>query len=413
MIHGSPKGDGSSRVVAQFLEGGVASAAIDPDAAIDCLQRAAAVVPLTDLCLGWNLPPALVEAVAGEAHRLGQRVWLWQPLLSGDGRYVPGADAARGPGGAPIPWPRGMAEFAFDCPVRAAGRDAALARLEAAVDGGPWDGVLLDKMRWPSPTRDPAADLACFCDACRSAAASAGIDMGAVAGRLDAGCADGAARIDLLRELLGIGRQEPLASFMSWRAERITDLVAEAARLVTTRRSPDGSPLHLALDVYSPSLAGLVGQDISELTPLGELTKAMTYLGTHGPAGLPYELCGLARWLAAGDVQDPTALLASWLGYPLPDGDRLCTGTLGPAVFERELLRLRSLAGSAAAAGVDAVDIADVGLLDDQTLGEVARIAGSTGTTVVLSWDLWAIPEGRLARVTRSLAASVSEAASA
>jgi hypothetical protein len=391
------------RVVAQFLEGGAASAAIDPDAAVACLRRAAGIAPVSDLCLGWNLPQALIDAVGDEARRLGQRLWLWQPLLSGDGEFVPRADAAVGPRGVPIPWPRGMAEFAFDCPVRRSGLDAALARLEAAIDRGPWDGVLLDKIRWPSPTRDPAADLACFCHDCGREASSAGIDLTAVAEHLDRGAADASARTGLLRELLGITESEPLGSFMRWRARRITDAVIEAVRLAQARRTPGNAPLRVALDVFAPSLARLVGQDITALATLGELTKAMLYLGTHGPAGLPYELCALATWLAEGDMHEPAGLLSETLGITLPSPTRICEGTLELEVFATELERLSRLAGDRAGAGIDAIELPDVALLDDATLGGVVQMAVSAGVTPVLSWDLWAIPPRRLETVARAI----------
>jgi hypothetical protein len=395
--------DGPVRVVAQFLEGGAASAAIDPGAAVACLRRAAEIAPLTDLCLGWNLPQALIAAVGDEARRQGQRLWLWQPLLSGDGVFVPRADATVGRDGRPIPWPREMAEFAFDCPVRRSGRDAALVRLDDAIDGADWDGVLLDKIRWPSPTRDPAADLTCFCGECRQEASSAGVDLEAVAQRLDRGAADGDARIGLLREMLGVDQGEPLASFMSWRTARITEAVAEAARLVRSRRGPGRQPMRVALDVFTPSLAQLVGQDIGELAPLGELTKAMMYLGTHGPAGLPYELCGLTTWLADGGVEDPVGVLGDTLGYALPPHATVCDGVLSPRVFATEIERLRQLAGSGAAAGIDAVGIAAIAVLDDATLRSVTRMAVSAGVDLVLSWDLWAVAPQRLEVVARAI----------
>lgn len=403
MTRGHALVDDPVRVVVQFLEGGAASAAIDPGAAVTCLRRAADTIPLTDLCLGWNLPQALIAAVSKEAHRQGQRLWLWQPLLSGDGTFVPRADATIGRDQSPIPWPRGMAEFAFDCPVRPSGRDAALGRLEVGIDRAAWDGVLLDKIRWPSPTRDPAADLTCFCDACWREASAAGVDLEAVVRRLGRGVVGGNARIGLLREVLGIDHEEPLASFMSWRSARITETVTEAARLVQTRRGPGSQPMRVALDVFAPSLAWSVGQDIAELAPLGELTKAMVYLGTHGPAGLPYELCGLATWLADGGVADPAGVLGEMLGYSLPSHATVCDGVLAPRVFATEVERLRQLAGGGAAAGIDAVEIAAIAKLDDATLASVTRMAVSANVDPVLSWDLWAVAPQRLEIVARAI----------
>jgi hypothetical protein len=305
-----------------------------------------------------------------------------------------------------------MAEFAFDCPNRGQGLDRALDRLDIAIDRGPWDGVFLDKIRWPSPTRDPADDLACFCHDCSSMSADAGVELEAVARYVELAAATPGGRIDLLAELLGCA-DGPMASFMTWRCECITRAVRVAAARVTSHTAPSGQPLRVALDVFSPSLAGAVGQDIASLAPLADFTKAMLYIGTDGPAGLPYELCGLLRWLADGGVREPAARLAEMLGYPLPTAEQVCGGVLSAAAFEAELAALRRLAGASAAAGIDAIELPGIATLDDEALAEVAHIAAASGTTLVLAWDLWSMPPARLAIVARALGAATSKGAAA
>ena len=405
-------GGGSMRVVAQFLEGGATSAAISPDRAVARLRRAGDVLPLTDICLGWNLPSPLIEAVAGEAKSRGTALWLWHPLLSGDGQYEPAEDVTLGRYGSPLPWPRGMAEFAFDCPNRGRGLERALDRLDVAIERGPWDGVFLDKIRWPSPTRDPADDLACFCDDCRSMSIDAGVDLAAVADHVTRQASNPAGRVELLAELLG-RLDGPVASFATWRCGRITHTVREAAARVSTHTTAGGEPLRLALDVFAPSLARAVGQDISSLAPLADFTKAMLYIGTNGPAGLPYELRGLLRWLDHGGVREPAARLAEMLGYPLPAAEPASGGTLGIAAFRAELTTLHDLAGESAAAGIDAVKLPGIADLDDEALAEATQLVASSGATLVLAWDLWSMPPARLAIVARALGAATSKGAAA
>ena len=163
-----------ARVIVQYLEGG-ASGSIEPDAAVERLRRAASVLPVDDVCLGWNLPLGLLDSVAAAARDLGASVWLWHPLLSGDGRFVPGPHRVVGVSGRPVVAHHDQGEFAFDCPVDPEGLGAALQRLVAAIDDGPWDGVFLDKIRWPSPYADPARDFGCWCDHCRRMSQAAGV----------------------------------------------------------------------------------------------------------------------------------------------------------------------------------------------------------------------------------------------
>ncbi|HZW01609.1 MAG TPA: hypothetical protein VFF55_08575, partial [Candidatus Deferrimicrobium sp.] len=389
--------------IVQLLEGGAASATMSPDVAVARLREAGGRLAISDVCIGWGLPLPLVEAVAGEAQRQGAALWLWHPLLSGDGRYMPGADRALGRAGVPVDAPGGMGEFTFDCPVRTAALDAALLRLDEAAARHPWHGIFLDKIRWPSPSRDPSADLACFCAACHDAAAREGIDLEAVSAWLAHAARSPGGRISLVTALLQGGEDERLDHFLAWRCQRITAALNSAAERVASHRDPDGQPMHVALDVFAPSLARAVGQDISLLAPRGEFTKAMLYLGTHGPAGMSFELCRLAGWLATGDVPSPVGLLSDLLAFPLPEMEILCSGSLGSEVFDAELAALRRLAGPGAAAGIDAVAIDGLAVLPDAVLEEVVGEAARAGVPVVLSWDLMAIPEDRLARLASRL----------
>ena len=76
---------------------------------------------------------------------------------------------AVGPDEDPPPPFSGLPEFRFLCmdydEVGRAARERAT-RLAREIDA---DGVLLDRIRWPSPSLDPARHVACFCEHCREA----------------------------------------------------------------------------------------------------------------------------------------------------------------------------------------------------------------------------------------------------
>jgi hypothetical protein len=147
-----------------------------------------------------------------------------------------------------------------------------------------------------------------------------------------------------------------------------------------------------------------VGQDLAALVPLAEFSKGMLYLGTHGPAGLAYELCHLARWLADAGLPAPAGQLAAILGYDLPPLDALCTASLGSAAFRAELAALSGVAGPRAAAGIDAVHIEGLAVLGDAGLEDAVAITAGEGVPIVLSWDLWHISGERLERLAAALA---------
>ncbi len=388
-----------SRVLVQYLEGGDAAGQVDPATAVDRLRRAAAILPVDDLCLGWNLAHAQRDAVVAVARDLGMVVWLWHPLLSGDGRYVPGTHRAVGPSGDRIPAFRDEPEFAFDCPVDPEGRQLALERLDAGMRDGSWDGVLLDKIRWPSPFADPARDLGCWCPHCVRSTRAAGVDPATVRRVIADASTSQAGRAELAVALVGGPAVDAIDEWLEWRSAAITGLVAAAARLAA------GLGLRVALDVFAPSLARAVGQDLGALAPMAELTKSMLYLGTHGPAGMAHELLGLERWMVAGGVDAPADVLADIIGHDLPGPDELGGAQLPTAVLQRQMERLIRVAGDSAAVGIDAVRMSDVAVLDDDGLRAAVRHVASRGIPVVLSWDLWHITDERLRIIAEAVAA--------
>jgi hypothetical protein len=380
------------RLIVQHLEGGPDLHRLAPGEAVEPL-RAARAVGMTDACLGWRLPRHLVDAVFAwrDAEAPEVRLWLWHPLLAGDGAWEPGPDGAIGADGRPVPPFRGMPEFSFACPVREGVLAAALTRLSDALATAAWDGVFLDKIRWPSPAPEPACRLACFCDAClQRAGDEAGIDVARVASVI-AGLdttLDGRRR--LLRALAGVERVNGLEPFLAWRSSVITGVVAEAAALAR------GAGAAVALDVFAPSLAPLVGQEIGDLARLGEWTKAMCYTATLGPAGMAFELLDLAGWLGEAGAPSPSAILRETFGYPVPAPAALRRRGLGPRALAIEIERLRRLAGPAAAVGLELVEIPGVAELDRLALARRIRLIGRTGLPIVVSWDLRHVPPDRL-----------------
>src|SRR5450756_908829 len=73
------------RLIVQYLEGGPHTASFVVSEVIDRLEEALRIAPITDVCVGWQLPRAVVDAVADCLHRqTSVSLWLWHPLLSGD-----------------------------------------------------------------------------------------------------------------------------------------------------------------------------------------------------------------------------------------------------------------------------------------------------------------------------------------
>jgi len=295
-----------------------------------------------------------------------------------------------------------MPEFTFVCPNRPAVREAALSHLYDVLQGDAYQGVFLDRIRYPSPAADPARLLACFCDDCRRAAAAEGLDLEETRQRIKTLLATPDRTLAFVRALLApLAPATPdpdlaaLRAFLDFRARSVTRFVQVVADLVHAKG------LAVGLDCFSPALASLVGQDLDALNAHGEWIKIMTYGHALGPASLPFELLDLAGWLVGRQlVSEPEAL--EWLSLatrlPLPPTRAALRGRgLTPEALSAETQRGRAAGVSTLLAGIELVEIEGVAQLNQQQI--VADLhgfhkAGADG--LVLSWDLWHIPLERL-----------------
>ncbi len=369
------------RLAAQYLESRPRGAG--PAQARARLRQAFDRLPLEAILLGWDLPPALEEAVAAETRRAGARLFRWQPLLTGARRLdLPPEWAVLGPGGAPVPGHGGLAEFTFVCPNRPAVAEFVAERIETLAARGLFDGVFLDRIRFPSPAPDPTTRLGCFCRACARLAADSGLDLEAARRALDAD------PLDLVRGLLGAPGDPRLAAFLDFRQRSITRLVQTAARQAAQ------AGLEVGLDCFSPALTRMVGQDLSALDAVCDWIKVMTYPRVFGPAGLPFELLGLLDWLSGrgANPAEAHAALTAASGLPLPtESDSLRQAGLGSEALRIEIARGRQMGVRRLLAGAALVHLPGVhSITPAQAQADLEACRAADG--LVISWDLWLTP---------------------
>ena len=390
----------------QYLEDSPKIARLTPQAVRQRLQAAFERLPISLVLLGWNLPDALLDACAEECHRADAQLYRWHPLLTGDGTFVPRPEwQATGLSGDPVPGFRGMPEFTFVCPNRPAVQDAVFAHLRDVLRDPRYHGVFLDRIRYPSPAPNPASAFGCFCEDCQRAAAQEGLDLEAARRHIVHLIATPHGAIELVGTLLdplSAIAPEPdllaLAAYLDFRVRSISRFVQQAARLVhETGRA-------VGLDCFSPALTRMVGQDLGTLDGCADWIKIMSYGHTLGPAGVPFELLGLADWLIEQHgVSEPQAfaLLSSATQLPLPpDRDRLRAHGLPPEALMREAQRARQAGVRTVLAGIELVELEGVVQLhDSQIAADVASFREVGADGLALSWDLWAIPLDRLSLV--------------
>jgi len=393
------------KIFVQFLEGGPDSARLPPREARNLLRSAFGRLPIDNVLLGWNLPPALLEACAVECDRQHAALYLWQPLLAGDGVFEPRPGwRTIGLNGIPVGDPKDRMEFTFVCPNRVGVRDAVLDHLDDVLAGGFFQGVFLDRIRFPSPAENPGRNLACFCEDCRRAAESAGVDLAFAQNHLALLLQTPEGKRAAVRSFLSAPRRPPqpcddwLERLLAFRCRSIAAFVADAAGLARARG------LKVGLDCFSPTLARMVGQDLAELAAHCDWIKGMTYIRAYGPASIPFELLGLTDWIRASDQQDESqilAFLADAAEWDLPPHREVIRREgLPSTVLAEEIGRGRDACTRPFLAGIELVEMPGVAALDPERIrADLEALHAAAADGIVLSWDLRFIPAARLEMV--------------
>ena len=207
----------------------------------EAIDRVTSSLDLDILIVGADEIPDLFRALTDRTARPATRVFLWYNLLSD----IPDMQASdlvvnwrgersRGWAGWEAEGSDVRETFRFACPNNPQARQKTLAQISELLARYPFDGVFLDKMRFPSPANGMHEVISCFCGHCRQAAARSGLDLDAVAELFERG--------DLAVRRTGSGDRKAAASwidilfgpaslvarFFRFRCDSINGLVAAA-----------------------------------------------------------------------------------------------------------------------------------------------------------------------------------------
>lgn len=352
------------------------------------LREARRVMPIPILITGANEVPEIFHDLTGPATRAAGEVYLWYNLLSG---YPGQTNAERvinfrgefctGWGG----WEEvGSSEvdetFVFGCPNNPQVRRKALAGLERLLRAYPFDGVFLDKFRFPSPANGLEMVFSCFCPFCQEKARQQGLDLEAVRAFLAGGLDAAALEAPLVQQ------------FLRFRCRSITDLVAEVRALA------NGLGRKVALDLFTPLLAPLVGQDYAALAGLADWFKPMIYRQACGPAGFRLEVKALVDGLCRMVPTSIDAVLETASRfYPQVSRaayDDLVARAAPLAWMEHEMSEaVRLLAPRPVLVGLETVRFPGVIEIDPAMVQEMAAAGLRSGVQgAVVSWDLLHTP---------------------
>jgi hypothetical protein len=395
---------GSWKLAAQLSTSHSSRESLDPLEMLETVRRVQETIDLDLLIVGFREAPEIYHKFCGSRRPVDDTV-LWYNALS-DFEGMENSElivnwrgeSSRGWGGWTAKGGEVEETFRFACPNNPAVRGKVVRRLRDLLARYAFAGVFLDKIRFPSPANGLDEMLSCFCDHCRKAAANVDLDLDSVVKVLADRAIDppawpaeakGDRGSKWLQALLAGNRV--LSRFLRFRADSIAALVAELAEEARCIRRT------VSLDLFSPCLAPLVGQDYERLKPHSDWVKPMTYRLVKGPAGLRLEI---------------PALIGGVAGRFGLDEDRIVEWSARHAAFDKGMLletRERAVPISFIQAEIDAavgmlapvpvyfglelisqpsvIEVDPAHVVDMVKAGRAANAAG-----LVISWDLMHVP---------------------
>gem|GEM_PF-701613 len=355
----------------------------------------------------WNTGPSeWCSTAVTAALEAGVEPWLWYPVLADNpvlhrercatcspACTTPSGDAGGGwLGGAPDE------DFRFYCPNHERTVMLLADDLHRTIQRWPWAGVFFDRIRYPSPANGLPYLATCFCETCVRRMQEAGIDVPALRSRLThvphtiAGI-KGMSPLDLQEHLVTTNN---LTEWTDFRDGSIETMIVPLVRVARD------AGLGVGLDLYSPSLALLVGQDYQRLAPHADWIKPMSYFRAPGPAGFPVENAFLAEGLgnyfdrsdAPADNAGPAraaSAAAALTGFDAPAVEKT-----GERIVAEVTLAEQRVHGCAAAVfpGVELVHLPEAGITTDAATAETILLpVRAHSEHLSVSWNLLSIPD--------------------
>lgn len=359
-------------------------------------------VALNIIIVGWEEKVELFNELTSKEKRLSDEVFLWYPFLSDYPDFNPSHLVvnindikSKGWGGYDG---TGINEtFKQACPNNPDAVSNSLSHLERLLKNYAFDGVFIDKIRFPSMANGLQDVFSCFCSHCMKKAAESKLDLEQVKLILESRgrkilpgttvrIPEGA---DWLVNL--IANQPILQQFVRFRADSINQVVIKISSLVQKMNKK------MSLDVFSPGLAPLVGQDFRFMAHHAAWVKPMIYRFGNGPSSLRSEVPALIHELSHYlNLQEDDVM--KWCvshvhglnGVSLPQIEKVAPITL---LKEETRQAVKLLSDTSVYLGLETVSIPGKMEVTPQHVEEIIQMGTDCGVDgYVLSWDLLHTP---------------------
>jgi len=305
----------------------------------------------------------------------------------------------------------GREKFEFVCPNKTKTISEIYNLYKDKVDKLDFDGVFLDRIRFPSSAMGFEMLYTCFCKDCENKLQE---EWGEKLKNYRAMANDH--YLKLQKETINIMSSadslhsivypEAMQNFLRFRDSSVSRIVAMFSDYARQKGKKVG------LDLFSYSLADNVSQDYEMLSKTCDWIKPMIYCHSKGPAGFPLELYLFLRSLLTLnprlDEKELTGLLKKITGLDLPKkvDDVLEKGVSEATIMTEmeNISRLNLSKGVAIYPGIEAMKMAGTCMITEDILEKYLKeIAASKAQGMVLAWDLIEMPIENLAFIGERL----------
>ena len=377
------------------------------------LKKAKEMLDLDALIVWSDISEKNLDVVRRICSDLEIKTYLWYPILADtlgikieQEQAVKTFDGSHGYGKLGC-WDKigeGEEDFLFLCPNDHENLHLIFDLYENKIRESGFDGVFLDRIRFPSPSNGFETLFSCFCPFCINKFNSEyGEDLENYQDEIKT-LFNQFKTIDSIdsktcHSIFDIILQGNLKKFYDFRKHSVYRMVKKFADKAKQMNKLVG------IDLFAPSFAPLVSQDYKLLAKTCDWIKPMIYCHTSSPAGLPLEIYSfLKAILEINPVLNENELMckvSSLTGVALPANlDKLLINGISEYMICGEMEKIKELDLPESVniyVGLEAVQIPGLCNITEKILKKYLKsVIEADIKGIILSWDLFKIPDNNL-----------------
>lgn len=356
-------------------------------------------IPVEKVIMGWSIERKIYQQMEQFLHSYGVQLYLWLPVFSENSALRPTKILVDDRGYSVQNYHLSKREnFEFYCPNSSLNVQNVLDIYAEYFQDIKFDGVFLDKIRYGSFPNGLTGVFSCFCPTCENRYDSMGIRIRELKNEMRKVRIGQFGYVELPFKMRKYQNgkyefeHEVWHLFFKEKARSVTDAFKVLADSFHQRG------LQVGADVFTPSLAYFVGQDLNAIQAEAEFIKPMMYRITNAPGGLPFEYQHLLRKTIVRNRPQAEQKLPEIL--PLMEEQ----GKKADLEFVKKELKVLAGCSSKVYAGIEINYIPKVAMATPAYIKEnLDGLYNEDMKGFVLSWDLLSAPEENINAIIETL----------